>query len=184
MTCRPQHNHAKKVRDMTLTVGDRLPEATFLEFTGGAPAEVPGAEVFAGRVAVFAMPGAFTRTCDGAHLPSVIRTSDALRAEGVDRVVVIAVNDPFVMAAWRDSSGAGDAGVRMLADAAGEFTKAVGMDFDAPPVGFFGRSQRYGMLVEDGVVTVLNIEESRSECTLSGGENLLDAVRKAAGRAA
>jgi glutaredoxin/glutathione-dependent peroxiredoxin len=72
----------------------------------------------------------------------------------------------------------------MLADAAGAFTKAVGMDFDAPPAGFHGRSRRYGMLVEDGVVQVLNIEESRSECTLSGGENLLDAVRKAAGRAA
>ena len=169
---------------MTLTVGDRLPEATFLEFTGGAPSEVAGAEVFAGRVAVFAMPGAFTRTCDGAHLPSVIRAADALRAEGVDQIVVIAVNDPFVMAAWRESSGAGAAGIRMLADASGAFTRAVGMDFDAPPAGFHGRSRRYGMLVEDGVVKVLNIEESRSECTLSGGENLLDAVRTAAGRAA
>lgn len=162
---------------MALQVGDRLPEAVFLEFTGGQPSEVPGAEVFAGRVAVFAMPGAYTRTCDGAHMPSVVRTADAFREEGVGRIVVLAVNDPFVMAAWGRSSGATDKGIRMLSDAGGAFTKAVGMAFDAPPVGFFGRSRRYGMLVEDGVVAALGIEESRSECSMSGGEALLDAVR-------
>lgn len=169
---------------MALNVGDRLPEAEFLEFTGGEPRTVSSAEAFAGRVAVFGMPGAYTRTCDGAHMPSVVRSVQALRDEGVDRVVVIAVNDPFVMAAWGESSGARAAGVRMLGDAAGAFTKAIGMDFDAPPVGFFGRSRRYGALVEDGVVVALGIEESRSECTMSGGEALLDAVRSHKGQAA
>jgi glutaredoxin/glutathione-dependent peroxiredoxin len=168
---------------MALQVGDRLPEAVFLEFTGGQPHEVPSAEVFAGRVAVFAMPGAYTRTCDGAHMPSVVRTADEMRQEGVDRIVVLAVNDPFVMAAWGQSSGAAEKGIRMLSDAAGAFTRAVGMDFDAPPAGFFGRSRRYGMLVEDGAVAALGIEESRSECTMSGGEALLDAIRAAKGKA-
>lgn len=162
---------------MALQVGDRLPEAVFLEFTGGQPVEVPSAEVFAGRVAVFAMPGAYTRTCDGAHMPSVVRTADTLRAEGVERIVVLAVNDPFVMSAWGQSSGATEKGIRMLSDASGAFTGAVGMAFDAPPVGFFGRSRRYGMLVEDGVVAAIGVEESRSECSMSGGEALLDAIR-------
>jgi glutaredoxin/glutathione-dependent peroxiredoxin len=162
---------------MALKVGDRLPEAVFLEYRGGEPNEVPSRELFAGRAAVFAMPGAYTRTCDGAHMPSVVRTADALRGEGVDRVVVLAVNDPFVMAAWGESSGATAADVRMVADASGAFTRAVGMAFDAPVVGFFGRSVRYGMLVEDGVVVALAIEEGRGVCTMSGGEALLDLVR-------
>jgi glutaredoxin/glutathione-dependent peroxiredoxin len=88
------------------------------------------------------------------------------------------------MAAWGQSSGATEAGVRMLADADGGFTKAIGMDFDAPPVGFFGRSRRFGAVVEDGVVVALGIEESRSECSMSGGEALLDALRAHQGRAA
>jgi glutaredoxin/glutathione-dependent peroxiredoxin len=162
---------------MGLKVGDRLPEAVFLELRDGEPVEVPGAEVFAGRAAVFAMPGAFTRTCDGVHLPSVVRTAEALRAEGVDRVCVLAVNDPFVLAAWGEQGGAVAAGIRMLADAGGEFTRAVGMGFDAPSRGYHGRSVRYGMLVEDGVVAALGIEESRTECVLSGGEALLEAMR-------
>lgn len=164
---------------MALKVGDRLPEAAFLEFKDGQPYAVPSAEIFTGRAAVFAMPGAFTRTCDGAHLPSVIRCANALLAEGIDRIVVLAVNDPFIMAAWGESSGATAAGIRMLADADGSFAKACHMAFDAPAVGFFGRSVRYGMLVEDGVVAALGVEESRSECSMSGGEALLDAVRAA-----
>jgi glutaredoxin/glutathione-dependent peroxiredoxin len=170
--------------NMALNVRDRLPEATFLEYSGGEPRAVSSAEVFAGRVAVFGMPGAYTRTCDGAHMPSVVRTAEALRDEGVDRIVVIAVNDPFVMAAWGASSGATAAGVRMLGDAAGTFTKAIGMDFDAPPAGYYGRSRRYGALVEDGVVVALGIEESRTECSMSGGEALLDAVRANKGKVA
>ncbi len=162
---------------MGLKVGDRLPEAVFLDVIGDQPVEVPSAEVFAGRAAVFAMPGAFTRTCDGMHLPGLVRTADAFRAEGIDRIVVISVNDPFVMAAWGESSGAANAGIRMLADADGAFTRAVGMDFDRPEAGFFGRSQRYGMLVEDGVIAALGVEDSPAECTLSGGDELLDAIR-------
>jgi glutaredoxin/glutathione-dependent peroxiredoxin len=160
---------------MALSVGERLPEAVFLEFTGDEPREVPSAELFAGTVAVFGMPGAFSRTCTGLHMPSVVRTAEALRAEGVERIVVLAVNDPFVMAAWGESSGGTAAGIRMIADASGAFTRAIGMNFDAPPLGFHGRSRRYGMLVEDGVVVAFGLEEARGVCALSGGEALLEA---------
>jgi glutaredoxin/glutathione-dependent peroxiredoxin len=163
---------------MALRVGERLPEAVLLEFTGGEPTEVPSEAAFAGRVAVFAMPGAFSRTCGSLHMPSVIRTADALRAEGVDQIVILSVNDPFVMAAWGQNSGATDAGIRMLADADGAFTRAVEMAFDAPPIGFYGRSRRYGMIVEDGVVVALGVEEGRGVCAMSGGEALLDALRQ------
>jgi peroxiredoxin len=162
---------------MALEIGMNLPEAEFLEFAGAEPARVRSSEIFAGRAALFGMPGAFTRTCDGAHMPSILRCADALRAEGVDHIIVLAVNDPFVMAAWGRQSGAVDAGIRMLSDADSSFTRAIEMDFDAPAVGFFGRSRRYGALVEANRVVALGIEESRSECTMSGGEALLDAVR-------
>lgn len=162
---------------MGLKVGDRLPEAVFLDATSGDSVAVPSAEVFSGRAAVFAMPGAFTRTCDGIHVPGLVRTAEAYRAEGIDRIIVLCVNDPFVMAAWGENSGATAAGIRMLADADGSFTRAVGMDFDRPEAGFFGRSQRYAMLVEDGVVAAFGLEDSPAECTLTGGEELLDAIR-------
>jgi cytochrome c peroxidase len=161
---------------MTISEGDRLPDATFLEFDGESPREVPGADVFAGRkVVLFGLPGAFTRTCTAAHLPSFMRTAEAFRARGVDAIVCVAVNDPFVMKAWSDASGAGDAGVRLLADASGTFTRAMGLAFDVPATGLYGRSRRYASLVEDGVVTVLNLEPGR-ECNISAGEALLDRV--------
>ncbi len=161
---------------MTISKGDRLPEASFLEFDGEAIAEVPSAGLFAGRkVVVFGLPGAFTRMCSAAHLPSFMRTADAFRAKGVDEIICVSVNDPFVMKAWSDASGASDKGVRLLADPAAAFTGAAGLTFDAPAAGLFGRSQRYAMLVDDGVVTVLNIEPGR-ECTISGGETLLELV--------
>ena len=161
---------------MTISEGDRLPDATFLEFDGTAPREVPGAEVFAGKkVALFGLPGAFTRMCSSAHLPSFIRTAGAFRAKGVDAIVCVSVNDPFVMKAWSDASGAGAAGVRLLGDPSGAFIRAIGLAYDAPVSGLFGRSRRFAALVDDGVVEVLNVEPGR-ECTISGGEALLERV--------
>ena len=161
---------------MTIKVGEQIPEATFMEFDGEAVAQVPARDLFAGRkVVVFGLPGAFTRMCSAAHLPSFMRTADAFRAKGVDEIVCIAVNDPFVMKAWSDASGAAGKGVRLLADPAAEFTGAMGLRFDVPAVGLIGRSQRYAMLVEDGVVRVLNVEPGR-ECTVSAGEALLEQV--------
>lgn len=161
---------------MTISVGDRLPETTFMEFDGNAPVETPGSDLFPGRrVVLFGLPGAFTRTCSSAHLPSFIRTADAFRARGIDAILCVAVNDPFVMKAWSDATGAADAGIRLLGDPAAAFTRALGLQFDAPQAGLIGRSRRFAMLVEDGVVKVLNLEPGR-DCTISAGEALLEQV--------
>lgn len=160
-----------------ISVGDRLPEATLTQMGENGPEEVKLAEKTKGRkVAIFAVPGAFTPTCHSAHVPSFIRTKDQLAAKGVEEIICIAGNDPFVMSAWGDATGAKDAGITMLADAECSFTDAIGMRFDAPPAGLIGRSLRYAMLVEDGEVKVLNREENPGQCDVSGGEALLDAM--------
>jgi cytochrome c peroxidase len=160
-----------------ITTGERLPAATFLEKGEAGIAPVAGDELFGGRrVVLFAVPGAYTGVCSTRHVPSFIRVADALRARGVDEIVCVAVNDPHVMMAWGEATGARAAGIRMLADAGSEYTRALGMAYDNPAAGMFGRSKRYAMLVEDGVVRVLNVEESPGQCTVSAGETLLAAV--------
>tara|TARA_R110000787_G_scaffold65341_2_gene147099 strand:- start:27876 stop:28316 length:441 start_codon:yes stop_codon:yes gene_type:complete len=126
------------------------------------------------KVVVFAVPGAFTPTCHSAHVPSFVRNKDKFDAKGVDEIICISCNDPFVMQAWGEATGANAAGITMLADANSEFTKAIGMDFSAAPAGLISRSKRYAMLVEDGKVTLFQAEESPGVCDLSGGEALLD----------
>lgn len=161
---------------MTIAVGDTLPDANLLVFDG-EPGTVSLRSLVKGRkVVIFGLPGAFTRTCDSAHVPSFIRTKDAFAAKGVEEILCISVNDPFVMAAWSKSTGAGDAGIRMLADADGGLTKALGLDFDAPPVGLHGRCKRFALMAEDGVVTVLHLEDNPGMCETSGGEAMLDAI--------
>ena len=160
---------------MAISVGDRLPEATFSEMGPEGPRQVALGEVAGqGKVVIFAVPGAYTPTCSSAHVPSLIRTKDRLAEKGVERILCVSVNDPFVLKAWGEATGATAAGIRMLADPASEFTKAIGMNFTAAPPGFFDRSRRYTMLVEDGVVKLLNVEESPGVCELSAGETLLD----------
>jgi len=122
------------------------------------------------------VPGAYTGVCTTAHVPSFIRTKDRFDAAGVDQIVCIAVNDPFVMDAWGKSTGGADAGLTFLGDPQSEFTKTIGMDFTAPPAGLIDRSKRYAMLVEDGKVTILNEEGNPGECEISAGEALLDAM--------
>lgn len=159
---------------MALTEGDKLPAGTLLKMTAEGPAPVDMADYAIGRVAIFALPGAYTGTCSTIHVPSFIRTADKFRAKGVDRIVCISVNDPFVMGAWAEATGADKAGLTFLADADGSFTKAMGMSFDVPPAGLYGRSKRYAMLVEDGTITAMNAEESAGQCDISGGERLLE----------
>ncbi|MEM7268206.1 MAG: peroxiredoxin [Pseudomonadota bacterium] len=162
---------------MPIAVGDKLPDADFVTMGADGPGSRSIADLTAGRkVAIFALPGAFTPTCSQAHVPSFVNSADALRAKGVDEIACISVNDAFVMGVWGDQTGASAAGIAMLGDAEGTFTKAVGMDFTAPPVGLIGRSKRYSMLVEDGVVTALNVEESPGEAVCSTGDALLDQV--------
>ena len=160
---------------MAISEGADLPEATFTALGENGPAAVSLAEKTKGRkVVIFAVPGAFTPTCHSAHVPSFIRTRDGFVAKGVDEIICVSVNDPFVMKAWGEATGAVAAGITMLADAAGEFTRAIGMNFDAPPVGLISRSRRYAMLVDNGKIVALQVEESPGTCELSGGEALLE----------
>ncbi len=162
---------------MAITAGDTLPDATLVEMGSEGPAPVKLSDKTKGRkVVIFAVPGAFTPTCHSAHVPSFMRTKEQFDAKGVDEIICVSVNDPFVMKAWGEATGATSAGITMLGDAESAFTKAIGMDFDAPPAGLIARSKRYAMLVEDGKVTVLNEEESPGQCEVSAGEGLLAAM--------
>lgn len=157
---------------MTIKVGDRIPSATLMQMKSGSPQPVKTDELFKGRkIAVFALPGAFTPTCSAQHLPGFIRNAEAIRAKGVDAIACLSVNDAFVMGAWGEQQGAGDH-VMMLADGNGEFTRALGLEFDASRFGMGKRSQRYSMLVDDGIVTKLNIEEPGA-FSVSSAEHLL-----------
>ncbi len=162
---------------MTLATGDTLPEATLSRMGAEGPEQVELSSLTQGRkVVIFAVPGAFTPTCHSAHVPSFIRTKADFEAKGVNEIVCISVNDPFVLKAWGEATGATEAGLTLLADGTGAYTKAVGMDFDAPPVGLMGRSKRYAMLVEDGKVSLLHVEEGPGVCEVSAGEALLAAM--------
>lgn len=158
---------------MGVSQGDKLPEAKLLKLGPDGPAAVGTADLAHGRVALFAVPGAFTGTCTNAHMPSFVRVADALRDKGIDRIICVTVNDPFVAGAWARETGADKAGIEVWADADGSFTKAMGMEFDAPPAGLFGRSKRYALLARDGAIETLQLEESPGQCSISSGEELL-----------
>lgn len=144
---------------MAISVGDKLPDAVFMEMTGDGPVPVQSADIFAGKtVALFAVPGAFTPTCSAKHLPGFVEKASDLKGKGVDDIVCTSVNDVFVMNAWGDSSGAGS-DVRMLADGNGAFAQAIGLEMDGSGFGMGTRSQRYSMIVKDGVVSELNVED-------------------------
>lgn len=157
---------------MTISVGDTLPSATLTKVTPDGPDQVASGDFFAGRtVALFAVPGAFTPTCSAKHLPGFVENRDALKAKGVDEIACTSVNDAFVMGAWAKASEAD--GVTMLADGNGDFAKAVGLTMDGSKFGMGLRSQRYAMLVEDGVVKQLNVE-APGEFKVSSAEHLLE----------
>lgn len=162
---------------MTISVGDHLPEADMLIIGTEGPERVSLSGKVKGRnVVIFGLPGAFTGTCSALHVPSFIRVKDALAAKGIDEIICVSVNDPHVMRAWGEATGAAAAGITMLADADGSYTKALGLDFNAPDAGFFGRSSRYSMFVQDGVVKVLNRETARGVCDISSGETMVKAI--------
>ncbi|WP_297771495.1 peroxiredoxin [uncultured Roseovarius sp.] len=159
---------------MTLSTGDKLPEATLLTLGENGPEEVALSAKTAGRkVVIFAVPGAYTPTCTSAHVPSFVRTKGDFDAKGVDEIICVSVNDPFVMNAWGEATGATEAGITLLGDPQSAFTKAIGMEFDAPPAGLLARSKRYAMYVEDGTVKVLHVEDSPGTCEVTAGESLL-----------
>jgi peroxiredoxin len=157
---------------MALNVGDKVPQATFMTFGADGPAPLTSDDLFAGKtVALFAVPGAFTPTCSAKHLPGFKAKAAEFRAKGVDTIACVSVNDVFVMKAWGDNQGVGD-DVLMLADGNGAFAKAVDLEMDASRFGMGPRSQRYSMLVADGVVKEINVE-SGGEFRVSSAEYML-----------
>jgi peroxiredoxin len=160
---------------MTIQVGDRLPQATFMTPTEEGPAPISTDDVFKGkRVALFAVPGAFTPTCSAKHLPGFKEQASALKAKGVDTIACVSVNDVFVMKAWAKDQGIGDE-ILMLADGNGDFTKALGLELNATKFGMGSRSQRYSLIANDGVVEMLNIEAA-GEFRVSSADYLLEAL--------
>ena len=148
---------------MTIKAGDKMPEGTFTRMTGDGPQKMTTDQLFAGKtVVLFSVPGAFTPTCDAKHLPGFVELAGQIKAKGVDTIACTAVNDVFVMNAWGKDQQVGD-DVMMLADGNGEFTKAVGLEMDGSGFGMGMRSKRYSMIVEDGVVKSLNVEQGETE---------------------
>ena len=161
---------------MTIQVGDKVPNTTLKHMTGDGPADISSNELFAGKkVVLFGLPGAFTPTCSAKHVPGFVANADAIKAKGVDTIACISVNDAFVMGAWGKDQGVGDK-VLMLADGNGEFTKAAGLELDLAGFGMGGRSTRYAMVVDDGKVTSLAVEENPGGLDASSAEKVLDAL--------
>jgi glutaredoxin/glutathione-dependent peroxiredoxin len=160
---------------MTISVGGRLPDATFMTMTEEGPKKVTTSELFDGqKVVLFAVPGAFTPTCHAKHLPGFIRLADEIKAKGVDRIACVAVNDHFVLGAWARDLGA-DA-IQFLSDGRGTFTRAIGMETDPPERPYGPRSERYAMIVDDGKVTALFVEPKPGQAIESSAESVLAAL--------
>ncbi len=160
---------------MTIQVGDRIPSATLHHMTDNGPEAITTDEIFKGKkVVLFALPGAFTPTCSAKHLPGFVGKADEIKAKGVDTIACLSVNDAFVMGAWGKDQGAGDK-VLMLADGSAELTKAMGLELDLTPRGLGVRSDRYAMIVEDGVVTLRNREQP-GNFDVSSAETVLAAL--------
>jgi len=158
---------------MTIKIGDRLPDAKFRILTADGMTEKSTDDIFKGKkVALFAVPGAFTGTCHKMHLPSVFINAAAIRAKGVDTIAIVSVNDAFVMSAWKRDTDQRDEAV-YLADGSADFAKAIGLELDASGAGLGIRSKRYSMLVDDGVVKKLNVEAEAGKVEVSGGDTLL-----------
>ena len=160
---------------MTIKVGDKLPDATFMVPTPDGPAPRTTAEIFGGKkVALLAVPGAYTPTCSARHLPSYKDKAAELAAKGVDAIACLSVNDVFVMGAWAKDQGV-DGQITMLADGSGVFAKAIGLEMDASKFGMGTRSQRFSLVAEDGVVTHLFVE-APAEYKVSGAEYMLEHI--------
>ena len=157
---------------MTISVGQKVPDVTLVKVTADGPEKVQSADYFAGRkVALFSVPGAFTPTCSAKHLPGFVEKASDLKAKGIDEVACTAVNDPFVMGAWKDRDGSAD--ITMLADGNGDFAKALGLTMDGSGFGLGQRGSRWSMVLNNGTVEQLNIEEP-GDFRVSSAEYMLD----------
>jgi peroxiredoxin len=159
---------------MTISVGETLPEASFKVMTADGAKTLTTADVFAGKkVVLFGVPGAFTPTCSNNHLPGYLENRDAILSRGVDTIAVVSVNDQYVMSAWARFTGAEDK-ILFLADGSAAFAKATGLDLDLNAGGLGTRAKRFSMIVDDGKVTVLNIEDSPGQAVESGAAKLME----------
>jgi glutaredoxin/glutathione-dependent peroxiredoxin len=159
---------------MTVKVGDKVPSATMKMMGEKGPQDIFTADLFGGKkVVLFAVPGAFTPTCSAAHLPGFVVNADKIKAKGVDAIVCVSVNDAFVMDAWSKDKNAEE--IMMVGDGNGDFTEAMGLVLDGSGFGLGKRSQRYAMIVEDGVITTLNVETGPA-FELSSAEKILEAL--------
>mgnify|MGYP001825657538 CR=1 FL=1 len=155
---------------------ERLPEATLLRAGPDGTEEVHLSGLTSGRrVVLFGVPGAFTPTCDSAHMPGFIQLAETMRQRGIDSIGCVSVNDAHVMRRWGEATGAHEAGIIMLADPLAAYTKALGLSYSNPAAGMYDRSRRYAMIVEDGVIEKLRLEE-KGQCTISKGEDILDLI--------
>ena len=161
---------------MTIQVGEKLPEATFKTMTANGAKNITTSDVFAGKkVVLFGVPGAFTPTCSNDHLPGFLENSDAFKSKGVDTIAVVAANDHHVMGAWARFTG-GEGKILYLADGNGDFVTSVGLDADMRAGGMGVRSKRFSMVVDDGVVQTLNIEEAPGKAINSGAAKILETL--------
>jgi len=161
---------------MTIKVGDKIPDATFMVMTADGPSPKTTAEVFDGnKVALFAVPGAFTPTCKQQHMPGFVARIDELKSKGVDTIACTAVNDVFVMTQFAKATGA-EGKIQMLADGNADFAKKLGLEIDLSGFGLGLRSKRYAMLVDDGVVKILNVEDTPPEHDKSSAKTLCSAI--------
>jgi peroxiredoxin len=160
---------------MTIKVGERVPSGSFTVMTGEGPKPMTTDELFKGKkVVLFAVPGAFTPTCHKNHLPGFVKNAAEIKAKGVNTIAVTGVNDVFVMDAWKKASG-GDS-IEFLADGSGNWAKALGLTVDLTERGLGVRSQRYSMVVEDGMVKSLNVEDTPGKADISGADNLMKSL--------
>ncbi len=158
---------------MTIQIGDKIPDASFLTMSTSGPQKISDDELFSGkRVVLFAVPGAFTPTCHASHLPGYLENIDALKERGVDQVAVVSVNDVHVMGHWARATGGKDK-ILFLADGNGDFAKSLGMDVDLSIGGMGIRSKRYSMIIDNGVVQALNVEEKRGVAEISSAATIL-----------
>jgi len=161
---------------MTIKIGDKLPDIKFTVMGENGPAPKTASEVFAGKkVALFAVPGAYTPTCTKSHMPGFVERVDELKAKGIDAIACTAVNDIFVLTNWAKDTGASGK-IEILADGSGDFAKAIGLDIDLSGFGLGLRSKRYAMLVDDGVVKVLNVEDSTPVADKSSAATLCSMI--------
>ena len=159
---------------MAIKVGDKLPNATFTVMTADGPKPMTTDDIFKGKkVVLFAVPGAFTPTCHKTHMPDFVKNAAAIKAKGVNAIAVTGVNDVFVMDAWKAASGADGKIDYFLADGSADFAKAIGLTADLNARGLGTRSQRYAMVVDNGVVKTLNVEDAPGKADVSGAGNLL-----------